>query len=90
MPALVDKMRDAGLRWEIQQAILRIDRAAVPHLVKGLEHAQALHRMNAARALGHLGPKARIAVAALEKALKDEDERVVKMARGALESIRGR
>jgi len=90
VPALVDKMRDAGLRWEILQAIAAIGRDAVPHLMKALESEQTLHRLNAARALGHLGPMARFAVDALEKARKDDDERVVKMASSALASIRGR
>ncbi len=60
----------------------------VPVLTAGLEHPSAEHRREAAAALGLLGPLARAAVPALEKATRDADESVRAAATAALEAVR--
>jgi len=49
---------------------------AVPLLVEGLRDPDALARVSAARALGHVGPGATEAIAPLVQALRDSDSRV--------------
>src|SRR3954451_24871524 len=63
----------------------RVDELPLPELVKPLKHPAPAVRLDAAAALGRLGPKAGPAVPALAEALSDEDlyvRRLVPLALG--------
>jgi hypothetical protein len=57
-------------------------------MAKALEDPTPRVRMTAARALGNIGPDAKAAEKALEKALKDSDANVQKIAQAALAQVR--
>jgi HEAT repeat protein len=61
----------------------------VPVLVAGLSDPLAKNRQAAVEALGELGPLAKDAAAALEKAQGDKDRAVREAAAKALKSVRG-
>jgi len=62
---------------------------SVPVLIKALAASDAMSRLRAAEVLGLLGPLARPAAAAVQKALQDEDQRVRETAAQALKGISG-
>ncbi len=75
IPQLVQALKDecglvqieaAKTLWEISE-----HKATVPALIELLKHKDPNIREGAAKALGSIGPKAKAAVPALEKALKD-------------------
>jgi HEAT repeat protein len=72
---------------QIQPASAQIAAKAAPVLVAGLAAPLALSRQWAAEALGSLGPRAKEAVPALQKALTDEDKEVRTAAKKALGAI---
>ncbi|MGW8257184.1 MAG: HEAT repeat domain-containing protein [Thermoguttaceae bacterium] len=61
----------------------------LPVLLKGLEHSEPKFRCGAAEALGKLGPPAKPAIPALQKALQDDKEEVRKAAAAAIKAIGG-
>ncbi len=71
---LADK--DDCKRQEARQALVRIGRAAVPVLVKALEHPQASVRRLAAETVGSIKPPAEDAVPALIARLRDSNPQV--------------
>jgi HEAT repeat protein len=88
---LADKDEDvrnaacSALVWFMADAKL-----AVPVLIEILgENPDGQVRLMAAEKLGDIGPAAKEAVPALEKARQDKDEKVRKAAGEALEAIRG-
>ncbi len=60
---------------------------AMPLLIKGLGNSGATARIEAANALGVLGPKAKAAIVPLRKLLADQNEQVKAAAKKALEAI---
>jgi HEAT repeat protein len=69
-------------------ALVRNGAAAVPALIKSLkDQKNGKLRRRAAQALGEIGPPARTALPALEKALGDSSERVRQTAAAAMKKI---
>ncbi len=77
--------------WDLIETAMdslgRIGRAAVPELVKTLEHEDPVYRQRAAEVLARIGPEASEAVPALIIALADYQEPVRKAAARALGQI---
>jgi HEAT repeat protein len=65
----------------------QVVKAAVPGLTKALANERPLVRLEAALALGKIGPKAAAAKSALEALGDDSDEAVRRAAAEALEQI---
>jgi HEAT repeat protein len=91
MMALVDETDD-NLRDKVVDAFVKIGKPAVGGLTGSLSSTNSLHRQEAARALGEIGPPAKDAVPALQqRAFSDtEDKRVRAACARALISIQGR
>ncbi|MHC4405919.1 MAG: HEAT repeat domain-containing protein, partial [Planctomycetota bacterium] len=85
---------DASLAFVSAWALAQIDpesrqtaARSVAILAAALEEAHGAHRVEAAAALGRLGPLAKSAVPALKKATSDDDPHVRQAAAKALESV---
>ena len=92
VPALWEALgsQDTYLAVASASALLRIDEksdAGWPLLMDTLRSPVATHRVEAARALGNLGPIAWEAVPALRAALADQDPRVSSAAASALQRV---
>lgn len=74
---------------QIQPASPDVARKTVPVLIAGLAAPLPISRQAAAEALGSLGPRAKDARAALQKALQDNDEGVRQAASQAITSVGG-
>lgn len=77
--------------WNVHEtaadSLGRIGEAAVPSLVRALGHADPKRRAEAARLLGHVGPRAKQAVPALVNVLSDPSPEVQKSAAWALGQV---
>jgi hypothetical protein len=78
---------DAAMAADAAWALETIGPAAVPTLIRALATPGVVARSRVAKALGTFGAKAKPAVPALGKALKDEDVRVRQSAAEALHAI---
>ncbi len=80
IPALTKAMKDESgyVRYGAVRALGSIGEAAVPALVKALDQRNV--RNAAVFQLGNLGPKAKAVVPALEKLLKDEQDKTFRQA----------
>jgi hypothetical protein len=87
-PTLAGLLSDTDCQKDAANALGRIGKAAVPHLLKVLEGKDAVARMWAVRALDRIGPDAQEAVPALEKARSDPSVSVRDAAKAALENVR--
>ena len=65
-----------AIRSRAARGLVDFGRHAVTELVEGLSHENAIVRLEAAIALGRIGRDAKQAVAALERAAADDDQRV--------------
>jgi len=78
-------------QWDVGETAFdslgRIGRAAVPTLVRTLQHDEPEHHASAARLLGRIGPDAEDAVSALMESLKDPNVAVRKASARALGEI---
>jgi len=70
-PALVEALRDDSSHDSAVDFLGEIGSAGVPILLEALKHGDAHVRRGAAEALGHIAPKAVVAVPALIEALRD-------------------
>ncbi len=95
-PALAKELQDKNpdmavmAAWALAQVKPTPEVAAkvVPLLTTALSDPEAVRRRGAAESLGHLGPLAKDAVPALEKATQDTDKSVSEAATKALASIK--
>jgi len=85
--APIRSFHDWDLRETAVDSLSRIGKAAVPSLIKTLQHPNPNHRVQAARILARIGPDAGQSVNALVTALEDDNEMVRKAAARALGQI---
>ena len=88
---LVSKLGDTNPRWSVLPLLGQLGaRAApaVPAIVRVLEEPDVFRRQLAASALADIGPAAKDALPALEKAAQGADANVAAVAKNAIERIR--
>ena len=91
IPALEKATKDADrrVRWAARAALAKVaPEVGVPPLIQLLGEADSSVCVSAAEALGEVGPAARAAVPALEKAASDSSPYVRQVAKKALSRIR--
>jgi len=79
--------KDPRMRRNVTAALVRIGLPAVPHLIKVLSEGDSIMRRNAAVILGSIGPKAKDAIPALERGLRDKDKAFCWTVKQALRKI---
>lgn len=91
VPALVGALKadGGGMQDPAIKSLAKIGRPAIPAVVGLLENGKGEERCEALHVLRLMGPEARGALLAVEKACKDADSTVANQARVALKSIRG-
>ena len=91
--ALAEGLRDGKVppvaSWATN-LLRREAKTTVPILIGGLKSKDATIRVNSATVLGQMGPAAKEAVAALETAVKDEDNRVRQAATHSLKQVQAK